>query len=333
MAAQEIKTVALVGTGVIGAGWAARLVHKGVNVIATDLDASCEARLRSVVDHALKQLDQLVPVVPEKRGSLTFTTDFANAVGQADFIQENAPDRVDLKRELIQKISQHCGPDVVIASSSSNLRPTEIQAGAVNPGRVIIGHPFNPVYLCPIVELVMGSQTTPETFNRAKAFYTEMGMRPLHVKKEVDGYIGNRLQEAMWREILYMVRDGVATPKDIDDAIIYGFGIRLAFMGTCLTFHLGGGPGGMAHLLDHFGPTLKDPLSYLIGPDLTPELRASMIDGVEEETDGKSVEELEAIRDACMIEIMKALSKVDYASGKVLNEERNRLEKKGFLAK
>ena len=332
MSNREIKTVALVGTGVIGAGWAARLVNKGINVIATDLDASCEGRLRAVVDHAQRQLDKLIAVAPDKRGSLSFTTDFDAAVKQADFVQENAPDRVDLKRDLIQKISKQCGEDVIIASSSSNLRPTEIQAAAVNPGRVIIGHPFNPVYLCPIVELVMGEQTTQETFDQAKKFYTEMGMRPLHVKKEVDGYIGNRLQEAMWREILYMVRDGVATPKDIDDAIIYGFGIRLAFMGTCLTFHLGGGPGGMTHLLDHFGPTLKDPLSYLIGPDLTPELRAAMIDGVEEETDGKSVEELEAIRDDCMIEIMRALSKVDYASGKVLNEEKARLRAKGLLA-
>ena len=330
---REIRTVVLVGTGVIGAGWAARLVNKGINVIATDLDAACEVRLRSVVEHAQQQLDKLIAVNPEKRGKLTFTTDFASAMRQADFVQESAPDRVDLKRALIKKISEHCGEDVIIASSSSNLRPTEIQAEAVNPGRVIIGHPFNPVYLCPIVELVMGEQTSQETFDRAKEFYTAMGMQPLHVKKEVDGYIANRLQEAMWREILYMVRDGIATPKDIDDAIIYGFGIRLAFMGTCLTFHLGGGPGGMAHLLDHFGPTLKDPLSYLIGPDLTPELRASMISGVEEETDGKSVEELEAIRDNCMIEIMKALSKVNYASGKILNEDKERMKEKGLLMK
>ena len=158
-----------------------------------------------------------------------------------------------------------------------------------------------------------------------------MGMKPLNVKKEVDGYIGNRLQEAMWREILYMVRDGIADPKDIDDAIIYGFGIRLAFMGTCLTFHLGGGQGGMAHLLDHFGPTLKDPLSYLIGPDLTPELRDAMITGVEEEANGLSINELAKIRDNCMIEIINALGKVDYASGKVLNEDIKRLKEKDML--
>ena len=220
MSAQDIKTVTLVGTGVIGAGWAARLVNKGINVIATDLNPECESRLRAVVDHAQKQLDQLIATDPEHRGSLSFTTDFSAAVAQADFVQENAPDRVDLKRELIKKISECCGENVIIASSSSNLRPSEIQAEAVNPGRVIIGHPFNPVYLCPIVELVMGQQTTQETFDRAKEFYTEIGMHPLHVKKEVDGYIGNRLQEAMWREILYMVRDGIATPKDIDAAII-----------------------------------------------------------------------------------------------------------------
>ena len=332
MSEREIRTVALVGTGVIGAGWAARLVNNGINVIATDLDPSCETRLRAVVAHAQQQMDKLIPVKPEMRGTLTFTTDFDAAMAQADYVQENAPDRVELKRALIQKISSKCGKDVIIASSSSNLRPTDIQADAVEPGRVIIGHPFNPVYLCPIVELVKGEKTTQETFDRAKAFYESLGMKPLNVRKEVDGYIGNRLQEAMWREILYMVRDGIATPKDIDDAIIYGFGIRLAFMGTCLTFHLGGGPGGMAHLLDHFGPTLKDPLSYLIGPDLTPELRQSMIDGVNEETEGKSIEELEEIRDNCMIEIMRALSKVDYASGRVLNESRERIKEKGFLA-
>lgn len=328
---REIKTVAVVGTGTIGAGWAARFVNKGIDVIATDLDPACEPRLRTVVANAMAQMDKLIPVDPDKRGKLTFTTDFEAAVGQADFIQENAPDRVDLKRALIQKITTHCRPGVIVASSSSNLRPTDIQADAVEPGRVMIGHPFNPVYICPIVELVMGERTSQETFDTAREFYTAMGMKPLHVKKEVDGYIANRLQEAMWREILYMVRDGIATPKDIDDATIYGFGIRLAFMGTCLTFHLGGGPGGMAHLLDHFGPTVKDPLSYLIGPDITPDLREKMISGVNEETEGKSVEELEAVRDECMIEIIKCLSRMDYASGRVLNEDRARLKASGLL--
>lgn len=331
MIGREIKTVVLVGTGVIGAGWAARLVSKGINVVATDISADCETRLRSVVEHAQIQMNKLIPVKPEKCGTLNFTTDFEAAMAQADFIQENAPDRVDLKRELIKKITTSCAPDVIVASSSSNLRPTEIQADATNPERVIIGHPFNPVYLCPIVELVMGEKTSQETYDRACEFYTQLGMKPLHVKKEVDGYIANRLQEAMWREILYMVRDGIAEPKDIDDAIIYGFGIRLAFMGTCLTFHLGGGPGGMTHLLDHFGSTLKDPLSYLIGPDLTPELRTAMIEGVEKETDGMSIEELETVRDNCMIEIMRALSVVDYASGKVINDEKKRLKERGLL--
>ncbi len=328
---KEIKTVVVVGTGTIGAGWAARFVNKGIDVIATDLDPACEPRLRAVVANAMTQMDKLIPIDPDKRGSLSFTTDFEAAVAQADFIQENAPDRVDLKRALMKKITTYCRSGVIVASSSSNLKPTDIQADAVEPERILIGHPFNPVYICPIVELVMGERTSQETFECAKEFYTAMGMKPLHVKKEVDGYIANRLQEAMWREILYMVRDGIATPKDIDDATIYGFGIRLAFMGTCLTFHLGGGPGGMAHLLDHFGPTVKDPLSYLIGPDITPDLREKMIAGVDEETGGKTVEELEQVRDNCMIEIIKCLSTMDYASGKVLNEDRERLKANGLL--
>lgn len=331
MAENKIQTITIVGTGLIGAGWAARYTNRGINVIATDISADKEEPFRNLVNAAYTQLDKLVAVKPEKRGSITFTTDFEKAVQAADFIQENAPDNVDLKRGLIQKISKFAKPDVIIASSSSNLKPSDIQCDAINPERVIIGHPFNPVYLCPICELVTGKQTSKETLDRAYDFYLSVGMKPLHVKKEVDGYIGNRLQEAMWREILYLIRDGVATTKDIDDAIIYGFGMRLAFMGTCLTYHLGGGQGGMKHLLEHFGPSLKDPISYMVAPELTDELSQKLIDGVEEETDGMSIDELSALRDDCLIGIIKVLSEFNYGSGKVLNEDKARLQENDML--
>lgn len=331
MSSRKIKTVTVVGTGLIGASWAARFIHKGINVIATDIDAGAEKQFRHLVENGLNQMDKLIASDPKKHGTLRFTTDFNTAVAKADFIQENTPERLDLKRALIKQISEHCENDVIIASSSSYQRPTDIQADAINPSRIIIGHPFNPVYICPIVELVMGEQTSQETLDSAKEFYTEMGMHPLHVKKEIKGYIGNRIQEAIWRECLYMLRDGVATPKDIDDSIIYGFGIRLAFMGNFMVAHLGGGSGGIAHYIDHFGIMGKEPLSYLIGPDITPELRNKMIDGMDEITEGRSIEELEAMRDNSMIEIIKTLSKVNCASGKVLNEDIARMRARGLL--
>jgi carnitine 3-dehydrogenase len=327
----EIKTVTVVGTGTIGACWAARFINRGINVIATDLKEEQKERLMTVIENAERSMNKMLKIKEEKKGTLEFTTDFEYAVKNADFIQEAVPDYVDLKISVIERISKYAKPNCIIASSTSNIKPTIFAVKAVNPDRVVVGHPFNPVYITPIVEIVGGEKSSNEALDTASKFYEMIGMKPIRLKKEVDGFLGNRLQEAMWREILFMVRDGVASPKDVDDATIYAFGLRLSFMGTCLSYTLGGGEGGMEYLLEQFGPTIKDPLSYLIGPDLTPELSKTMIDGSKELLEGRSIQEMERLRDDCMVDIIKALSKHDYAAGKVLNNDMKVQKERGLI--
>lgn len=327
----DIKTVAIVGTGTIGAGWAARLLNRGIDVIAVDAKPEQEQRLRTVIANADLAMAEFFTIDPDKKGKLTFTTDFEAGVAQADFIQEAVPDFLDLKIQVISRISKAAKPNAIIASSTSNIKPTQFAVEAVNPDRVMVGHPFNPVYVLPLVEMVGGDKTSPEALATAKEFYEMIGMCPLILKKEVDGFLANRLQEAMWREILYMVQDGVADPADLDASIIYSFGIRLAFMGTCLTYHMCGGEGGMRYCLEQFGPTLKDPLSYLPGPELTDELSQRMIDGAEDLTDGRSIHEMEILRDKCIIDIIKALSKNDMGAGRVLNKDYNTQKSRGLI--
>ncbi len=320
---QDIKTVALVGTGVIGAGWAARFMFHGLDVIATDPSADAAGRLQEAVDNAWPALTSLFPN-PTKPGSLQFEPDLANAVSHADFVQENAPENEDLKRGLLAKISRHTRPDVPIASSSSGLLPSRIQSDCLAPERVLIGHPFNPVYLLPLVETLGGEQTAPAVLDKAEAFYTSIGMHPLRVRREVEGYISDRLQEAMWREILHMVKDGIATTDEIDRAIAYGPGLRWAGMGTCLTFHLAGGEGGMRHMLEHFGPALQLPWTHLKAPELTPELIGRMAEGCEAQAAGRSVRDLEQQRDAYLVAVLKALRDEGIGAGQTLAEHETR---------
>lgn len=327
----DIKTVTVVGTGTIGACWAARFINRGINVIATDLKEEQKERLMTVVANAERSMEKMIKIKEEKKGTLEFTTDFEYAIQNADFIQEAVPDYVELKKDIIERISMHAKPDCIIASSTSNIKPTVFAERAVKPDRVIVGHPFNPVYITPIVEIVGGEKTASQALDTASEFYEMIGMKPIRLRKEVDGFLGNRLQEAMWREILFMVRDGIASPQDADDATIYAFGLRLAFMGTCLSYTLGGGEGGMEYLLEQFGPTIKDPLSYLTGPDLTPELTQTLIDGSEDLLGGRSIKEMERLRDDCMVDIIKALSKHDYAAGKILNNDMETQRRRGLI--
>jgi carnitine 3-dehydrogenase len=271
-------------------------------------------------------LSKLFPNGP-KPGRLTFEKDLVNAVGHADFVQENAPEKEGLKRDLLAAISRNVRPDVPIASSSSGLLPTRIQSDCTAPERVLIGHPFNPVYLLPLVEVLGGEQTGPAVLDQAEALYSSVGMHPLRVRREVEGYISDRLQEAMWREILHMVKDGVATTDEIDRAIAYGPGLRWAGMGTCLTFHLAGGEGGMRHMLEHFGPALKLPWTHLKAPELTPELIDDMASGCEAQAAGRSVAELERQRDAYLVAVLKALKEADIGAGKTLAEHQARLDR------
>ncbi|MGI9420837.1 MAG: 3-hydroxyacyl-CoA dehydrogenase NAD-binding domain-containing protein [Geminicoccaceae bacterium] len=312
----DIKTVALVGTGVIGAGWAARLLFHGLDVTATDPGGAPE-RLRESVENAWPSMSALHPDPPAK-GELRFEKNLADAVADADFVQENAPEDEDLKRDLLAKISRSARPDAPIASSSSGLLPTRLQRDCITPERVLIGHPFNPVYLLPLVETLGGERTDPAVLERAEAFYASIGMHPLRVRREVEGYISDRLQEAMWREILHMVKDGIATTDEIDRAIAYGPGLRWAGMGTCLTFHLAGGEGGMRHMLAHFGPSLEKPWTHLKAPELTPELIERMASGCEAQADGRSVRDLERERDAYLVAVLKALRDVNVGAGRTL---------------
>jgi carnitine 3-dehydrogenase len=305
-----IRTLGLVGGGVIGSGWAARALAHGLDVVAYDPAPDGEAALRAAVDNAWPALERMGLGPGADRERLRFVATVSELAAAADFIQENAPEREDLKRRLLAEIDANCGPDVVIASSSSGLLPSRIQADCRHPERVVIGHPFNPVYLLPLVEIVPGERTTPETMEQAAVFYRSIGMRPLRMRKEIEGYLSDRLQEALWREALHLVNEGIATTEDIDDAIVYGPGLRYAFMGTCLTFHLAGGEGGMAHMLDQFGPALKLPWTKLVAPELTRELRDRMVEGTAVQADGRSIKELERWRDDCLIRLIEALAPV-----------------------
>ena len=316
-----INTVGVVGTGVIGAGWSARFLARGLNVIASDPAPKAELHLRLKIDNAEPALSKLGLKTGDMQERLVFTEDLSQLAAEAEFIQESAPENEDLKRELHAKLDASAPAHVVIASSSSGLLPSRIQGDCTYPDRVVIGHPFNPVYLLPLVEVLAGDQTSDKSVSQAMAFYQSLGMHTLRVRKEVPGYISDRLQEALWREALHMVADGVATTEEIDDAIIYGPGLRWAFMGTCLTFHLAGGDVGMRHMLEQFGPALKLPWTKLKAPELTDHLIDRMVTGTQAQAGSKSVQELERLRDNCLIAIMQALAEFNYASGRTLLQD------------
>jgi len=301
----DVRRVAVVGAGLIGSGWAAYFLARGLDVVATDPHPEGERRLRAAVDNAWPALEEMGLAPGADRARLEYASEVEVAVEGADFVQENAPENEDLKRELIGRIDAAAPPDAVIASSSSGLLPTRIQASARHPERVLIGHPFNPVYLLPLVEVVGGEQTAAEALDWTMGFYSGLGKRVLRVRKEVPGYISDRLQEALWREALHMVADGVATTAEIDMAITEGPGLRLAFMGPCLTFHLAGGDGGMRHFLEHFGSALKTPWTRLEAPPLTDKLIERMAQGTEAQAAGRSVKELERLRDQFLIQLLR----------------------------
>ncbi|MDJ0956267.1 MAG: L-carnitine dehydrogenase [Arenicellales bacterium] len=313
-----IKTIGIVGTGVIGAGWAARCLARGMEVIASDPGPSAESQLRQKIDNAEPAMTKLGLQTDGMHQRLRFVEDLDALCGAVDFIQESAPENEDLKRKLHTQLDAATPQHVVIASSSSGLLPSRIQSDCEHPERVVIGHPFNPVYLLPLVEVLGGDRTSNEAIDTAIDFYRRLDMHPLRVRTEVPGYISDRLQEALWREALHMISEGTATTEEIDDAIIYGPGLRWAFMGTCLTFHLAGGDAGMRHMLDQFGPALKLPWTKLEAPDLTEQLIDRMVSGTQAQASGRSVKELERLRDDCLIAIMQALAQFDYAAGRTL---------------
>jgi len=319
----EIKTVAIVGGGVIGGGWAARCMLRGVNVIVYDPDQKAERKITSVIKNASRAYGKMA-VGAGKTGRLSFADKLADAIHVADFVQENAPEREDLKKSVLQQVAACAEADVVIASSTSGLLPTRLQADCRHPERILVGHPFNPVYLLPLVELCSGDLTSIEAIARAKDFYTQLGMHPLIIRKEIDGFIADRLMEALWREALHLVNDGVASTDEIDQAVIYGAGLRWAFMGPFLTFYLAGGEGGMRHFMEQFGPALKLPWTKLEAPELSAQLLDRIVTQSEAQTAGQDIRLLEQKRDDCLIEIMEVLARHNIAAGTTLNDHRNR---------
>ena len=306
----DVRRVAIVGTGVIGSGWAAHFLARGLDVVASDPHPEAQARLASAVDNAWPALERIGLAEGADRARLVFAAELEDAVADADFVQESAPEDEALKTTLLARIDAAARPDAIIASSSSGLLPSRIQAGCARPGRIVIGHPFNPVYILPLVEVLGGDRTGGDSIDWALDFYRAIGKRPLRVRAEVPGYISDRLQEAMWREALHMVADGVATTDEIDAAITGGPGLRWAFMGPCLTFHLAGGSAGMTHMLEQFGPALKLPWTKLEAPELTEELTRRMVEGTARQAGGRTVEDLERERDDCLIRVMQVLDAV-----------------------
>jgi len=320
----DVGCIGVVGTGVIGAGWAARALARGLDVVAWDPADGAEQILRAKIDAAWPALTRLGLSPGADRARLTFSDDLETLCGRADFIQENAPENEALKRALLARVTAAARPEAIVASSSSGLLPSRIQADCRHPERVLVGHPFNPVYILPLVEVLGGTQTDARCIDDAMAFYRDLGMHPLRVRTEIEGYISDRLQEALWREALHMVADGVATTGEIDDAVVYGPGLRWAFMGTCLTFHLAGGEAGMRHMLEQFGPALELPWTHLEAPKLTDALIDRMVEGTHAQAAGRSVAELERVRDECLIGIMRTLRPFAIGAGTTVAEDEQR---------
>ena len=302
------KIVSIIGTGVIGAGWAARFIACGYIVQAYDPNKNSLTKLKFDVKKALQSLKKIGLNENASIKNLLCFNKIEDSLKNTSFIQENAPENEKIKKLLLQKIDSLVDKKIIIASSSSGLLPTTIQSGCKYPERVLIGHPFNPVYLLPLVEIVKGKKTSETSANKAKKIYEAIGMKPLKVKKEIEGYISDRLQEAVWRESLHLIKDGIATTEEIDDAIVYGPGLRWAFMGVCLTFHLAGGETGMKHMLEQFGPALKLPWTKLKAPRLDKKLKNLMISGTKKQAGKYSIDDLEKQRDIFLIEIMKTLN-------------------------
>lgn len=289
---KPIRRVAIVGTGVIGASWAAQYLARGLDVIATDPAPSAEANLRKYVDDAWPQLRAIGLSPGASKDRLSFTADMKEALAKADFVQENGPERPDFKMKLFADMDAATPADSIIASSSSGIIPSVMQSQSKHPERVLVGHPFNPPHIIPLVEVVGGTKTSPEAIQRAMAFYRSIGKKPVHLHKELPGHVGNRLQSALYREVMYLIEQGVLSVADADDAVSWGPGLRWGVMGPSLQWHLGGGAGGIQHFMDHLMDPMANSFKGLGNPQVTPELKKTIAEGVLQEAGGRPVEQL-----------------------------------------
>ena len=302
---KQIQNITIVGTGVIGASWAALYLSRGFNVVATDPGPNAEENLRRFIDAAWKDLTAIGLSPNASRDHLQFTTDMKKALSDADFVQENGPERKDFKIKLFADMDAVTPPDSIIASSSSGLTMSIMQSACKHPERCVIGHPFNPPHVIPLVEVVAGAKTSPQTVEQAISFYASIGKKPIQVRKEVVGHVANRLQAALYREVVYLIEQGVLDVTDADAAVCWGPGLRWGVMGPNLLFHLGGGQNGIQHFMDQFtGPlaTWWKDLGKIT--DFSPEVKQLIIRGVQDEAGNRSIEELERERDAMLLELL-----------------------------
>lgn len=322
----DIKKAGLIGGGVIGGGWAARLIENGIDVTIFDPDSEAERKIAAVLDAAERAYGRLSDAPRPAKGALSFAPTIAETVAGADLIVESVPERLDVKQKVYAE-AEAANETAMIASSTSGIMPTDLQAEMAHPERLIVAHPFNPVYLLPLVELVAGKKTDPAMIERAKGFYASLGMEPLHCRVEIEGFISDRLQEALWREALWLLKDGVATADELDSAIRFGPGLRWAQMGTMQTFHLAGGEGGMRAMLAMFGPCLKWPWTKLMDvPELTDDFVEMVGDQCDEQAGDLTPRDLERIRDDNLVAIIQALKANDWGAGRTLASYEQRLK-------
>jgi 3-hydroxyacyl-CoA dehydrogenase len=307
---KRIARVAIIGTGVIGASWASLFLAKGLEVVATDIAPDAEAKLKNFIAAAWPALERLGLAPGASQSKLRFTPDIAEAVKGVDLVQENGPERIEFKVKLYAQLDELLPPDVIIASSSSGLKMSDIQVGcSSHPERCVIGHPFNPPHLIPLVEIVGGAKTSEETIQRATQFYADLGKQPVRLHKELPGHVANRLQAAIMREVYYLVSEGVLSAADADAALSWGPGLRWGVMGNMMLNHLGGGPGGIEHFLQQFTGPMTTWWKSLGQPELTPEVQKKLIDSVHAEVGSRTIAELEAERDDTLLGLIELRTK------------------------
>jgi 3-hydroxyacyl-CoA dehydrogenase len=309
---RPIRLIAIIGTGVIGASWAAQFLAKGLDVVATDVAPDAEAKLRQFVKAAWPALERLGLSAGASQSRLSFTADLPTALRGADFVQENGPERIDFKKKLYRQLDEALAADVIIASSSSGLTMSAIQSDCpLHPERCVIGHPFNPPHLVPLVEIVGGARTSEATIKRASEFYAGLGKQVVRLRKEVPGHVANRLQAALAREVYHLVAEDVASVADIDKALCWGPGLRWGIMGQVMLNHLGGGPGGIEHFFEQFTGPLTAWWKVLGSPELTPAVQAKLAAGLHEEVGSRSIAELEAQRDEVLLGLLELRKKAE----------------------
>ena len=301
---KPIRRIAIVGTGVIGASWAAQYLARGLDVVATDPAPGAEAKLRKYVDEAWGTLTAIGLAPGATRERLTFTTDMKAALSQADLVQENGPERPDFKMKLFADMDDATPPDSLIASSSSGITPSVMQSKCKRPERILVGHPFNPPHIIPLVEVVGGTKTSPEALEQAMKFYASIGKKPILLRKEMPGHVANRLQLALYREVLYLIEQDVVSVADADDAVSWGPGLRWGVMGPTLQFHLAGGAGGIKHFLEGVFEGLTPVFKTLGNPAITPELKEKIAQGVLKEAGPRSVEQLSEQEDEVLVGLL-----------------------------